>query len=120
MTLKDIAQELEVHESTISRTINGKYIDTPMGIKEFKSFFSVALQNQDGTASSAESVRHRIRELIEAENRTNALSDESIARLLSIEGISIARRTVAKYRESMFIPTSAQRKRQSPSLSYKQ
>ena len=120
MTLKDIAQELEVHESTISRTINGKYIDTPMGIKEFKSFFSVALQNQDGTASSAESVRYRIRELIEAENRTNALSDESIARLLSVEGISIARRTVAKYRESMFIPTSAQRKRQSPSLSYKQ
>jgi len=120
MTLKDIARELEVHESTISRTVNGKYIDTPMGIMEFKSFFSVALQNQDGTASSAESVRHRIKELIETENSTTALSDESIARLLSAEGISIARRTVAKYRELMFIPTSAQRKRQSPSLSYKQ
>jgi RNA polymerase sigma-54 factor len=113
MTLRDIAQAIGMHESTVSRVTSNKYIATPRGMFELKYFFSVSIQGCSGLAAhSAESVRHRIKHLIEAENTASILSDDSIVKLLKREGVDIARRTVAKYRESLHIPSSAQRRRE--------
>ncbi|HPD82550.1 MAG: RNA polymerase factor sigma-54 [Alphaproteobacteria bacterium] len=112
LTLKDIAQEIEMHESTVSRVTNNKYIGTPRGIFELKYFFSTALVSEDGTSHSSETIRARIQTLIDEENPSKVLSDDKIVEILKSENIDIARRTVAKYRESLRIPSSVQRRRQ--------
>ena len=112
MVLRDVAEAVGMHESTVSRVTVHKYLACSRGVFELKSFFSQALESRNGDdAVSAQAVRRRIKELIEAEKKENILSDESLVYLLKRENIDIARRTVAKYRESMGIPTSAQRKR---------
>lgn len=117
MTLKDVADAIEMHESTISRVVNGKYIATPRGVVELKSFFSAAINGVgDGDARSAEAVRFRIKALIENETLDRVLSDDQLVTLLKTEGVDIARRTVAKYREAMHIPSSVQRRRQKVAL----
>lgn len=112
LTLRDIAAEVELHESTVSRVTSNKSIATPRGIFELKFFFTTALAGANGEMHSAETVRHRVGQIIAAENPKKILSDDAIAALLQSEGIDIARRTVAKYREALRIPGSAQRKRE--------
>lgn len=112
LTLKDIAEEIEMHESTVSRVTNNKYIGTPRGIFELKYFFSTALISRDGTSHSAETIRMRIQVLINEEAPTKILSDDKIVDILKSEGVDIARRTVAKYRESLKIPSSVQRRKE--------
>lgn len=113
LTLKDIADVIDMHESTVSRVTTNKYIGTPRGIFELKYFFSTALASTDGTSThSAESVKARIKSLIDAEDPKKILSDDSIVEILKTEGIDMARRTVAKYREAMHIPSSVQRRKQ--------
>jgi len=111
LILKDIAEALEMHESTISRVTSNKYMHTPRGVLEFKYFFSSHLSTTSGSDASATATRARIRKLILAEDPKKPLSDNKIAALLSEEGIKVARRTVAKYREAMAIPPSNERKR---------
>ncbi len=102
-----------MHESTVSRVTSNKYMATPRGIFELKFFFSAAIPaSGGGDAHSAEAVRHRIRQLIDAEKPDAILSDDTIVKLLNGEGIDIARRTVAKYRESLRIASSVQRRRE--------
>ena len=102
-----------MHESTVSRVTQHKYISTPRGLFELKYFFTTALQRSDGGEEvSSESVRMRIRTLIEEEKTDAILSDDKIAEILQADGIDIARRTVAKYREAMSIASSAQRRRE--------
>jgi RNA polymerase sigma-54 factor len=113
LVLRDIAEEIEMHESTVSRVTTNKYMHTPRGLFELKFFFSAAIGSLDGQAAhSAEAVRFRIKALIEDESSAKILSDDRIVEILNVEGIDIARRTVAKYRESMKIPSSVQRRRQ--------
>ena len=114
MTLKTVATEIEMHESTVSRVTANKYIATPRGLFEMKYFFTTALNSASGGEDhSAEAVRHRIRQLIEAEKPDAILSDDTIAEILKREqGIDVARRTVAKYREGMGIASSVIRRRQ--------
>jgi RNA polymerase sigma-54 factor len=112
LVLRDIAEAIEMHESTVSRVTANKYMATPRGIYELKYFFTAAIAGTNGSASlSAESVRHRIRAMIDAENPAQVLSDDTIVEGLRAEGIDIARRTVAKYREAMRIPSSVERRR---------
>ena len=110
MVLRDIAEEIGMHESTISRVTTNKYMHTPRGVFEFKYFFSSHLSSASGEDQSSTSVRAKIRKLIGAENPAKPLSDSKITNLLKDEGISVARRTVAKYREAMHIPTSSDRR----------
>ena len=113
LVLRDIADSIEMHESTVSRVTSNKYMATPRGIYELKYFFTTSLgSSTGGDAHSSESVRHRIKALSDAESASNILSDDRIAEILREEGIDIARRTVAKYRESLGIPSSMQRRRQ--------
>ena len=113
MSLKRIADEIKMHESTVSRVTSNKYLQTDRGMFELKFFFTAAISGVDGEAAfSAESVRHEIRQMIDAETLETVLSDDSIVSVLQGKGIEIARRTVAKYRESMHIPSSVQRKRE--------
>ena len=112
LVLRDIAIATELHESTVSRVTSNKYISTPRGIFELKYFFTSALPARTpGVVVSSESVRSRIRLLVGGENAHQPLSDDRIVDLLKGEGIEIARRTVAKYREAMRIPSSAERRR---------
>lgn len=111
MVLRDVAENLELHESTISRVTNQKYMRTPNGIVEFKSFFSSHVATNIGGECSATAIRAFIKELIANENPVKPLSDDKIASLLQEKGIIVARRTVAKYREAMLIQPSSQRKR---------
>src|SRR3546814_18797341 len=101
LTLRDIATQIEMHESTVSRVTSNKYIATPRGTFELKYFFTAAIAGANGTAHSAEAVRHRIKLLIEAESGRDVLSDDTIVDLLRKDGVDIARRTVAKYREEI-------------------
>ncbi len=110
MVLRDIAEEIGMHESTISRVTTNKYMHTPRGVFEFKYFFSSHLSSDSGEDQSSTSVRAKIRKLIAAENTSKPLSDSKITNLLKDEGISVARRTVAKYREAMNIPSSSDRR----------
>lgn len=112
LTLKDIAEEIDMHESTVSRVTTNKYIGTPRGIFELKYFFTTALTSSDGTAHSSESIKARIKTLIDEEDPKKVLSDDKLVNILQEEGIDIARRTVAKYREAMHIPSSVQRRKQ--------
>jgi RNA polymerase sigma-54 factor len=112
LNLKTVAEAIGMHESTVSRVTANKYIATSRGIFELKYFFTSAIPGaHGGEAHSAEAVRHRIRQLIDAEGASNVLSDDTIVDKLRELGIDIARRTVAKYRESMRIPSSVQRRR---------
>ncbi|HXH04736.1 MAG TPA: RNA polymerase factor sigma-54 [Candidatus Competibacteraceae bacterium] len=111
LVLRDIAEALEMHESTISRVTTQKYMHTPRGIYEFKYFFSSHVGTSDGGECSSVAIRAMIKKLISAENPQKPLSDSKIAQLLDKEGIQVARRTVAKYREAMAIPPSSERKR---------
>jgi RNA polymerase sigma-54 factor len=111
MVLRDVAEEIGMHESTISRVTTNKYMHTPRGVIEFKYFFSSHLSSVDGQDQSSTSVRAKIRKLIGVENPAKPLSDSKIAKLLAEEGISVARRTVAKYRESMNIESSSDRRK---------
>ncbi len=112
LILRDIAEAVEMHESTVSRVTSGKYIATPRGTYELKYFFTTALHGTDGEEHSAEAVRHRIRGMIDAEDAQDVLSDDAIVVVLRREGVDIARRTVAKYREALHIPNSVQRRRE--------
>jgi RNA polymerase sigma-54 factor len=112
LNLKTVADAISMHESTVSRVTANKYIATSRGIFELKYFFTSAIAAADGgDAHSAEAVRHRIKQLIEAESADDVLSDDSIVDQLREAGVDIARRTVAKYREAMRIPSSVQRRR---------
>ncbi len=110
MVLKDIAEAIDMHESTVSRVTTNKYMHTPRGVFEFRYFFSSHVAGDDGEQSSI-AVRAKIRKLIAAEQPEKPLSDNQIARLLSDDGVQVARRTVAKYREAMRIPSSSDRRR---------
>jgi RNA polymerase sigma-54 factor len=111
MVLRDVAEELELHESTISRVTTQKYMHTPNGIVEFKHFFSSHVSTAEGGECSATAIRAFIKELIANELPTKPLSDDKISKLLQEKGINVARRTIAKYREAMFIAASNERKR---------
>lgn len=113
LILKTIADELEVHESTVSRAVNGKYMETSFGVFELKSFFSqkVGGQNGEGEDISADTIKQRLQELIASENKNKPLSDQKLVDLLKAESLALSRRTVAKYREALGIPSSAKRKR---------
>jgi len=110
LVLHDIASELEMHESTISRVTTQKYIHTPRGIFELKYFFSSHVSTDSGGECSSTAIRALIKKLIAAEDTSKPLSDNKIATILSEQGIKVARRTVAKYREAMTIPPSNERK----------
>jgi RNA polymerase sigma-54 factor len=111
MVLRDIAEELKLHESTISRVTTQKYMHTPNGIIEFKYFFSSHVSTEGGGECSSTAIRAFIKELIDNENPARPLSDKKIADFLQAKGINVARRTIAKYREAMLISSSSQRKR---------
>jgi RNA polymerase sigma-54 factor len=113
LILRDIADAIGMHESTVSRVTTNKYMATPRGLFELKYFFTSSIAaSRGGDAHSAEAVRFRIRGLIDGEPRDDTLSDERIVELLEKDGVEIARRTVAKYREAMRIPSSVQRRRE--------
>jgi len=111
LVLRAIAEELELHESTISRVTTQKYMHTPSGVYEFKYFFSSHVGTSDGGECSATAIRAMIKKLIDDEEPRKPMSDNKIATLLVEQGINVARRTVAKYREAMMIPPSNERKR---------
>lgn len=112
LNLRTIADAISMHESTVSRVTSNKYIATPRGLFELKYFFTAAIQSSNGAEShSAEAVRDRIKEMIEREDAREILSDDRIVALLTADGVNIARRTVAKYREAMRIPSSVERRR---------
>lgn len=112
MTLKQVAEEIGMHESTVSRVTANKFLSCGRGLFEMKFFFTQALTAADGSESvSAAAVRHKIRSLIDNEQNGEVLSDDRIVTLLKQSGVDVARRTVAKYRNAMNIPSSAQRKR---------
>ncbi|EEG77871.1 RNA polymerase factor sigma-54 [Dethiobacter alkaliphilus] len=111
MTLRQIADEIGVHESTVSRATSNKFVQTPRGLFPLKFFFASGVDDYHGTAVSSESIKCHLKELIEAENVQRPLSDQKLMELLSKRGIVVSRRTVAKYREEMSIPSSNKRKR---------
>jgi RNA polymerase sigma-54 factor len=112
LTRRDVAAAIGMHESTVSRVTTNKYIETPRGFFELRYFFGASIGGSDGESHAAEAVRRRIQQLIETEAPKAVLSDDNLVILLRGEGINIARRTVAKYRESMRIPSSVERRRE--------
>jgi RNA polymerase sigma-54 factor len=113
MVLRDVADAVAMHESTISRVTMGKYMHTPRGIYEFRHFFSSHVGSADGTDISSTAIRAKIRKMIVAEDARHPLSDSKITSLLAADGMQIARRTIAKYREALQIPPSSQRRKKS-------
>jgi RNA polymerase sigma-54 factor len=112
LNLRTVADAISMHESTVSRVTSNKYVATPRGIFELKFFFTSAIASAEhGEAHSSEAVRHRIKQMIDGETPASVLSDDKIVEKLKCDGIDIARRTVAKYREAMRIPSSVQRRR---------
>ncbi len=110
LVLRDVANDIEMHESTVSRVVNNKYMHTPQGVFELKYFFHSGINSAYGESVSSVAIKQRIRKIIEQENPDKPLSDSRIVRLLQNEGLELARRTIAKYREELKIPTSSQRK----------
>ncbi|PIO83872.1 RNA polymerase factor sigma-54 [Loigolactobacillus backii] len=111
LMLRDVAQTLDLHESTISRSVNGKYLQADFGVFELRHFFSNAVGGSVGDQFSADNVQQRLKQLINAEDKKKPLSDQKLVKLLEEKNISISRRTVAKYRESLGILSSSKRKR---------
>lgn len=111
LTLKEVAEDIEMHESTVSRATNGKYVQTPKGVFELKYFFSSGLSTNRGADISSTSIKALIKDLIEEENPKKPYSDQKLSDVLKTRGISISRRTVAKYRDELDIPASNLRKR---------
>ena len=111
LTLKQIAEEVGIHESTVSRSINGKYMQTPRGLFEIKYFFTSGVSGSDGLGIASSSIKTLIREIVENEDPGSPLSDQAIVLMLERKGIDISRRTIAKYREGMNLPSSSKRKR---------
>ena len=113
LKLKDVSEAIEMHESTVSRVTSGKFMATPRGTVELKFFFTAAINSTSGgEGHSAAAVRHRIQALVDEETDTKSVkSDDRIVELLRAHGIDIARRTVAKYRDAMGIPSSVERRR---------
>ena len=117
LNLKMVADAIKMHESTVSRVTTNKYMLTPRGLFELKYFFTVSIASAEGGDShSAESVRHRIKTMISQESPDAVLSDDDIVTSLKANGVDLARRTVAKYRESMTIPSSVQRRREKKAM----
>ncbi len=110
MVLRDVAQDIDMHESTISRVTTNKYAFTPQGIFELKYFFNTSINSVRGQALSSTSVQQRIRQLVDSEDHKNPYSDKEISDILIESDINIARRTVAKYREMMGILSSGKRR----------
>jgi RNA polymerase sigma-54 factor len=110
LTLREIADRVGVHEATVSRVVNKKYVQTPFGTFELKSFFSSGISKKSGEMASSTSVKEIIKNIVEGEDSQNPLSDEDIVKALSQKGFKIARRTIAKYREELNIPPSNKRK----------
>jgi RNA polymerase sigma-54 factor len=111
LVLKDVADDIGMHESTISRATNGKYVQTPRGLFELKYFFASSVSEKDGDGVSSTSVKSIIQKLIDEESPQKPLSDQKITEKLKEAGINISRRTVAKYRDEMRIPSSSMRRR---------
>ena len=111
LTLKDIAEELGIHESTVSRSINGKYLQCPKGVFEIKYFFSAGVSGSDGEGISSNSIKEFIKEIVDSEDPKSPYSDQAMVKMLEDKGISISRRTVAKYRDELNILSSSKRRR---------
>lgn len=111
LTMKEIADELEIHESTVSRAVRGKYMQTPYGTYELKTFFPAGLSGGTEETASAAQVKSKITELVNGEDKKKPLSDQEISNQLKEEGWKVSRRTVAKYRDQLLIPSSSKRKR---------
>ncbi len=111
LTLKDIAEELGIHESTVSRSISGKYLQCPRGVYEIKYFFSAGVSDQVGEGVSSNSIKEFIKEIVEGEDRHRPYSDQAMVSILKDKGFNISRRTVAKYRDELGILSSSKRKR---------
>ena len=107
----DVAEDIEMHESTISRVTTNKYVHTPQGVFELKYFFNSAIQCLDGESVSSETVKEHLKNIIKSENRAKPCSDQEIADMLKEHNIDVARRTVAKYREALGILPSRKRKK---------
>ena len=110
MMIKEVAEEIGVHPSTVSRAVANKYAHTPQGVFELRYFFSEAVQGPSGSATPLLIVKRRVKKMIEDENAAHPLTDEQITARLQAEGIQVTRRTVAKYREDMKIPSTHQRR----------
>jgi RNA polymerase sigma-54 factor len=110
LVLRDVANDIGMHESTVSRVVNNKYMHTPQGVFEMKYFFHSGISSSYGESVSSVTIKQRIRKIIEAEDARKPLSDSKIVNILQKEGLMLARRTIAKYREELKIPTSNQRK----------
>jgi len=111
LTMKRVADKVGIHESTVSRAIANKYADTPHGLFSLRAFFSAGLQGTDGATFSAATVKRQIKELVAAENPAQPLSDQALTEILIRRGVAVSRRTVAKYREELNIPSSSKRRR---------
>ena len=113
LTMRQIADKVGLHETTVSRAVSGKYIQTPQGLFELKYFFTGGYQVESGDLLSSRSVMEKIKEIVSQENSSKPYSDDTIAEILKEEGIPVARRTVAKYREEVGIPSSRLRRKYS-------
>jgi len=111
LILRDIAEQVELHESTVSRITTRKYMHTPRGLLEFKHFFSSGVATRDGGEASATAIQEMIRRLVETEDAEKPMSDSVLGEILKARGVMVARRTVAKYREALGIPSSTDRVR---------
>jgi RNA polymerase sigma-54 factor len=109
LILRDISEQVGLHESTVSRITSHKYMHTPRGLLEFKHFFSSGVSTRDGGEASATSIQEMIRRLIDTEDREKPMSDSALGEILKARGVMVARRTVAKYREALGIPSSTDR-----------
>ena len=110
LVLRHVANDIGMHESTVSRVVNNKYMHTPQGLFEMKFFFHSGISNSNGDSISSVTIKQKIRRLIELEDSQAPLSDSKIVGVLGEEGLVLARRTIAKYREELKIPTSTQRR----------
>ena len=110
MMIKEVAEEVGVHPSTVSRAVASKYAHTPQGVFELRYFFSEAVQGPSGSTTPLLLLKRKVKKMIEDEDRSRPLTDEQITALLQTDGINVTRRTVAKYREDMKIPSTHQRR----------
>jgi RNA polymerase sigma-54 factor len=110
MMIKEVAEEVGVHPSTVSRAVAGKYVHTPQGVFELRYFFSEAVQGPSGSGTPLLLLKRRVKKMIEEEDSAHPLTDEQITAMLQASGIQVTRRTVAKYREDMKIPSTHQRR----------